>query len=314
MTAAAVVCTASRERIRLVRACVASLLSGVRRPDEIFVVVDRNRPLAAELAASLPPAVRVIGCERGGLSAARNAGILAARSDVVAFVDDDATVDRHWLWALLEVLDRDDEVVGVGGPVIPRWGADRRWLPDELLWIVGCTYRGHLEEAGPIRNPIGCNMAFRRHELVAIGGFATDFGKHGNALETCDETELSLRLERALGPGRIHYAPAARVSHFVPPARVSWRLLLRRSLSEGLSKGRLHRAYSRSALGPERNYVRQLLLRSVPRLIGGGLAHRDRDSALGAVAVALCLSLTGAAFLVGLATSSRTRRKGTVAP
>jgi glycosyltransferase involved in cell wall biosynthesis len=309
MTAAAVVCTASRERIRLLRACVDSLLGGVRRPDEIFVVVDDNRPLEAELAASLPTAVRVIGCECGGLSAARNAGILAARSDVVAFVDDDATVDRYWLGALLEVLDGDDEVVGVGGPVIPRWGADRRWLPDELLWIVGCTYRGHREEAGPIRNPIGCNMAFRRHELMALGGFATDFGKQGNALETCDETELSLRLEREFGAGRIQYTPAARVRHFVPPARVSWRLLLRRSLSEGLSKGRLHRAYSRSALGPERRYVRELILRSVPRLIGIGLANRDRDSMLGALAVALSLSLTGAAFLVGLATSSHTRHK-----
>jgi glycosyltransferase involved in cell wall biosynthesis len=307
MTVAAVVCTVSRKRIELLRACVDSLLAGLRRPDEIFVVVDGNRPLEAELAASLPAPVRVMGCERGGLSEARNVGVRAARSDVVAFVDDDATVDRGWLRELLQVLEADERVVGVGGPVTPRWGANPRWLPEELLWVVGCTYRGHPEAAGPIRNPIGCNMAFRRRELVALGGFAGDFGKQGAALETCDETELSLRLERALGPGRIHYAPAARVRHFVPPARISWRLVLRRSLSEGLSKGRLHRAYSGSALGPERSYVRQLLLESLPRLLARGLTLRDPNSVLGAAAVALSLSVTGAAFLVGAATTRRAR-------
>jgi glycosyltransferase involved in cell wall biosynthesis len=310
MTVAVVVCTATRERIDLLRACVDSLLAGLRRPDEIFVVVDGNPPLQAELAASLPAPVRVLGCQRGGLSQARNAGVRAARCDVVAFVDDDATVDRRWLVELLRVIEADEHVVGAGGPVTPRWGADRRWLPEELLWVVGCTYRGHPEEAGPIRNPIGCNMAFRRRELVALGGFACDFGKQGNALETCDETELSLRLERALGPGRIRYVPAARVHHFVPPARVSWRLLLRRSLSEGLSKGRLHRAYSASALGPERGYVRRLVLHSVPRLLGRGLAARDANSVLGAAAIAVSLSVTGGAFLVGATTTRRSRARG----
>ena len=43
----------------------------------------------------------------------------------------------------------------------------------------------------------------------------------------CDETELCLRLERRLGEGRIRYAPAARVHHFVPVARISWRALVR---------------------------------------------------------------------------------------
>jgi glucosyl-dolichyl phosphate glucuronosyltransferase len=298
MTAAVVVCTASRERAGLVRACVESLLAGARPPDEIVVVVDGNASLEAELADALPAAVRVIGTNGGGLSKARNVGIRAAESDVVAFVDDDATVDRRWLAQLLRVL-ADDDLLGVGGPVLPRWGADRQWLSDELLWVVGCTYRGHREEPGPIRNPIGCNMAFRRRELVSVGGFATGFGKRGNALETCDETELSLRLGRAYGHGRIHYAPAAVVHHFVPPARVSWRLLVRRSLSEGLSKGRLHHLYGPSALGVESTFVRRLLGRALPRLLVAGVVKRDASAIASAAAVVLSLSITAGAFVAG---------------
>jgi glycosyltransferase involved in cell wall biosynthesis len=304
-TVAVVVCTATQERAELLRACIDSLLAGRRKPDELIVVVDTNPSLTSELAASLPSEVRLLNTERQGLSEARNLGIAAASSDIVAFVDDDAAVDVQWLSELMQTFTASQDVLGVGGPVVPRWGAERRWLRDELLWIVGCTYRGHREDAGPIRNPIGCNMAFRRPELIDAGSFATTFGKRGNALETCDETELALRLERTYGPNRIRYVPQARVHHFVPAARISWRLLVRRSLSEGLAKGRLHRLYTSPALGPERSYARLLVAETVPRLLLQGLRRRDRHSAAGAVAIMASLLITGAAFLVGIAREGR---------
>jgi glycosyltransferase involved in cell wall biosynthesis len=298
---AVVVCTATHERAELLRACVRSLLAGTRVPDEIVVVVDQNPSLAAELSSTLPAAVRLLETARPGLSEARNVGLQECSSDVVAFVDDDATVEPGWLATLLAEFEANSDVLGVGGAVLPRWGAARRWLSDELLWVVGCTYRGHREDSGPIRNPIGCNMAFRLDELRAVGGFATQFGKRGNALETCDETELSLRIERRYGPGRIRFAPRARVRHFVPVDRISWRLLLRRSLSEGLCKGRIQRLYRGPALAPERDYVRVLLLNAVPRMLAGGIARRDRHLVAGAGAVVLSLLVTGTAFVIGVA-------------
>jgi GT2 family glycosyltransferase len=290
----------------LVQECVGSLLAGTRAPCELLVVVDSNPPLRTELTASLPPPVRVLETEQPGLSAARNVGIRAATdADVVAFVDDDATVEPGWLSAILDEFECNDDVLGVGGPVLPRWGAERRWLRDELLWIVGCTYRGHREDRGPIRNPIGCNMAFRREQLIAAGCFATHFGKQGNALCTCEETELSLRFARLYGQGRIRYVPSARVRHFVPAARISWRLLVRRSVSEGLAKGRLHRLYRRLALGSERSYVRRLVTEAAPRLLIDGIRRRDVRSLQAAGAMVLSLLVTGAAFAVGVVTPGR---------
>ena len=305
LSTSVVVCIAAHEREALLRDCLESLLAGKRRPEEILVVVDRNPSLAEALTESLPPSVRLLQTERQGLSMARNAGIRAASSDVVAFVDDDVTVDTEWLSSLMVPFEQDNDVLGVGGSAVPRWGAERRWLRDELLWVVGCTYRGHREDPGPIRNPLGCNMAFRRAELIALGGFATGFGKRGNALETCDETELSLRLERDHGPGRVRYVPAARVRHFVPASRISWRLLVRRSLSEGLSKGRLYRLYSRAALAAERNYARRLVAETVPRLLVGGIRAQDRRAMQGAAAILASLCITSAAFLAGAARAGR---------
>jgi glucosyl-dolichyl phosphate glucuronosyltransferase len=301
LSATVVICTASHDRQPLLLECVHSVLRGTRAPDEIVVVVDQNRDLMAELGASLPSTVRVLASERGGLSAARNTGVDAAESDVVTFIDDDATADSGWLAALMKEFEASEDVLGVGGAILPRWGADRRWLPDELLWIVGCTYRGHRPDAGPIRNPIGANMAFRREPLASLGGFASGFGKHGNAYETCDETEVSLRLEQAHGLGRIKYVPTARVRHFVPESRVSWRILLRRSISEGLSKGRLRRLYGGAALSAEQRYVAGLLVGAVPRLMVVGLARRDRHAVLASASILMSLLLTAGAFLVGAA-------------
>jgi glycosyltransferase involved in cell wall biosynthesis len=297
MSTAVVVCAANAEREPLLRACVHSLLNGVRVPDEILVVVDQNPALEASVASWLPPSARLLRSPSRGISPSRNAGLLAASSEVVAFVDDDAVVEPDWLIQLLHPFEASDELLGVGGAVIPEWEIDAGWLPDELLWTVGCTYAGHPTTPRPIRNPIGCNMAFRRRELTAAGGFSGRFGKHGRALGTCDETEVGLRLERTYGSGRILCTPSARVRHHIPAARLGWTKLAVRCVSEGVSKGRLRNTYGARALTAERAYVRRLLTRRVPRLLVRGLVGRDQRSLRGAAAILLALVLTGASCL-----------------
>jgi len=34
------------------------------------------------------------------------------------------------------------------------------WFPEELDWIVGCSYEGLPKRRTYVRNPIGCNMSF----------------------------------------------------------------------------------------------------------------------------------------------------------
>jgi hypothetical protein len=112
-------------------------------------------------------------------------------------------------------------------------------------------------------------------------------------------------LERAYGPGRIRYIPAARVRHFVPAARVRWKALVLRCVREGLSKGRLYRRYRGSALSSERGYVRRLVAEAVPRLLIGGMAKRDGRSVLAAAAILVSLLVTGAAFVAGTVITGR---------
>jgi glycosyltransferase involved in cell wall biosynthesis len=109
LSAAVVVCAASAEREPLRRACVDSLLEGARRPDEIRVVVDQNPALEASVASWLPCSARLLRSAAPGIPASRNAGLRAARSDIVAFVDDDAVAEHDWLLRLLQQLSDADE-------------------------------------------------------------------------------------------------------------------------------------------------------------------------------------------------------------
>ena len=193
-----VVCAWTERRWRPLEEAVGGLLSQTRPADQVVLVVDHNAALL-ERARRRFPGVRVISNEeRRGLSGARNTGIRHSDGDIVAFLDDDATPHRDWLEHLLAPY-RDAAVAGTGGAVLPRWEErEPAWLPPELNWIVGCTYRGLPEHEAPVRNPIGANMSFRRPLFERVGGFAHELARTGGtALVSCDETELSIRIRHA---------------------------------------------------------------------------------------------------------------------
>ena len=84
---------------------------------------------------------------------------------------------------------------------------------------------------------LGCNMAFRRAPLAALGGFSSRLGRVGSRPVGAEETEVCIRLRRA-EPGHIvMFRPAARVHHLVPAARARLRYFVARCFAEGCVQG-----------------------------------------------------------------------------
>ena len=98
-------------RPRYVVDLVRSLLDGDVAPDEVIVVDNRPaNPATAEALDSAfadEPRVRYLAEPVAGASLARNTGLRAARSDLVAFLDDDVVADRAWLASVHEAWDAD---------------------------------------------------------------------------------------------------------------------------------------------------------------------------------------------------------------
>ena len=110
----------------------------------------------------------------------RNIGINAAKGDLVAFIDDDAYPDAHWLEYAVKYFG-DESIGAVGGPGVTPPGdgflarAGGR-VYDSLLVSGNYRYR---YKAGGVRRDVddypSCNLIVRTGILKAIGGYRTDF-------------------------------------------------------------------------------------------------------------------------------------------
>ncbi|MEU2349036.1 glycosyltransferase family 2 protein [Modestobacter sp. NPDC049651] len=264
-------------------------------PAEVVVVVDHNDLLLERLRRALGTGVRVVANKYGqGASGGRNTGAELATGELVVFVDDDEAAEADWIEQLVRAYEDAPSAVGLGGAVEARWpGGTPRWFPEEFSWTVG----GTAPRPAPtdVRNVWGGNMAVRREDFLAAGGFAAGFGKVGNASQP-EDTELCLRMNALRGPGaRWRFVPAAVVSHEVPPERRTFAFFLRRNWLEGAGK-RTMSALSQQGnevLDEEAAFVRTMVTRGVARNL---LAVFRGDLGGPARAAAIVLGIGAAGF------------------
>ena len=203
-----VVCTFNGHRT--IRDCLNGL-EKLRYPNyEVIVVDDGSRDGTAAIAQEY--GFRVISTENRGLSAARNTGLEAATGEIVAYIDDDTCPDPDWL-SYLAVVFLNTDYAGVGGPNIP--------FPNDGP-IAGCVSNS---PGGPTHVLLsdreaehipGCNMAFRKAWLQAVGGFDPQLRVAG------DDVDLCWRLQER--GGRLGFSPSAVVwHHYRNSVRAYWK-------------------------------------------------------------------------------------------
>lgn len=300
-TFGAVVCAYSDERRDELVAAIESLLDQSHKLDQIVLVIDHNDDLLADSREKFEPrGVKVVpNAAKQGLSGARNTGIETIDTEIVAFLDDDATAESDWA-ALIADAYEDDHVIGAGGSIEPRWETARpKWFPEEFLWVVGCTYRGMPTERASVRNMIGANMSLRSNVFDSAGEFSTEVGRVGKKPLGCEETELCIRALDAIDGSRIVFEPKARVKHLVTAERATWSYFRSRCFMEGISKAQVVRmAGHGQGLSSERAYSTKVLPLGVLR--GVGDLFRLRPSGLGrAAAIVAGLAITTAGFIRG---------------
>lgn len=208
---------------------------------------------------------------RQGKSYALNTGIREAQGDVLAFMDDDVTVDPMWLRNLTSPF-QDGRYSGVAGRVLldPSFLAPP-WLglkePFNLGGVLAQFDLG--ESPGELLTPpCGASMAFRKAVLQRYGGFRVDLGPCPGSEIRGEDTELGLRLLAAHEP--LRYEPSAIVHHPVPESRARKSYFLRWYFDHGRA---MVRSWGRGpeVLGIPRRFFTALKLIST-RLPGGAAA------------------------------------------
>lgn len=216
-----IVCTKNRPRelaaaIRSIRDC-----GEAGRRAEIVVVEEAPAPreIPDVRYVHLPPHDR-------GFGYARNAGVGAARGELLLFIDDDCEAESGWVERLLNPLLNDEAILGVAGAVmVKECGAIG--YAENILGFPGGGLRYRHAARGqvvPTRYLSTCNCAYRRRAVEQAGGFLNEARRGG---------EDFLLAERISAQGRCVYAPDAVVYH-APRGTFSgiYRWFVRRGRSE----------------------------------------------------------------------------------
>jgi glycosyltransferase involved in cell wall biosynthesis len=246
-----------RASTRLATVVICTLGAEERLPDAVesalaqthaemeLIVVD-NDPASGRVPAALRHVedvrLRIVQEPRRGLSFARNAGLAAARGDIIAFTDDDATADPAWLAALIAPFDERRDVMCTTGLVLPAelntkpqllfeefGGFDKGF--ERVVWSEDQSSRGRTALGRPGEGgtlfPYSCgvfgsgnNMAFRAGPLREQGGFDVALGAGSRARGGED---LDSFLAVILSGGVIVYEPRALIRHHARSAMAELR-------------------------------------------------------------------------------------------
>src|SRR5438309_8436401 len=245
-----IVCTYNGART--IRECLEAL-DRLAYPDyEVIVVDDGSTDATAAIACHYD--CRLIQTENRGLASARNTGLKVATGEIVAYIDDDAYPDPHWL-TYLAARFLSTSHAAVGGPNLAPPGDGP--IAECIARAPGGPVDVLLSQCEAEHIP-GCNMAFRNACLEAIGGFDPQIRTAGDDVDVCWRLQ-----ERGWTLG---FSPAAMVWHH---RRNSLRTYWKQQIGYGRAEAMLERKWPEKYNGPGH-------VRWAGRIYGSGLTRALR--------------------------------------
>ena len=237
---------------RAVEAARSALAQACATPFEV-VLVDNDPAGSAfgPLRAISDARITVIHEPRAGVANARNAGLRAAKGDLIAFLDDDEIAPETWLAELLRVQGA-HSADAVFGPVRTRLSSPPR---DHRAYFDAFFARdpGHAEGLISVFYGCGCSL-IRRAALPAAEPFSAARNEIGG------EDDLLFQTMESAG-ARFAWAPKAGVWETPEQSRVTLAYTLRRAFAYG--QGPATKAWT----GPRRD------LRAIAFWMSVGLAQ-----------------------------------------
>lgn len=242
-----IVCTYNRaESLKKALRSVAESQLPESVPWEVLIVDNNSKDLTAQTAQEFcqqaPQRFRYIFESKQGKSHALNTAIREAKGEILAFMDDDVTVEPTWLWNLTNCL-FEDNYVGAGGRILPeRSFTPPPWLPVEGRYALAplVVFDLGTDLCDLNEPPFGTNMAFKKQVFSKYGTFRADLGPRPGSEIRDEDTEFGRRL---LSAGeRLRYVGTAVVYHSVSESRLKKSFFLTWSFDKARAQVREHGA------------------------------------------------------------------------
>jgi len=252
LKASVVVCT--HRPIPPLEAALESLARQEMDPAGFEVIVVNNAPSDPGLREELERIetrsfrksdvkLRTVACPVPGLAHARNAGIAAARGELLLFLDDDAVAPPDWVATAVGLFAENPEYGVIGGYIrlaTPEPRPDVVQPGWERYWSQYLGGREHLYEVKDWWDyPWGASWCARRSVLLRIGGFRVGYGRTREDFAGGEEV-VAASLASRLG-WKIGVAPELEVEHRVIRERFTWRHVKRTVLAGTMGNYRMQR-------------------------------------------------------------------------
>ena len=205
-------------RPRELARCLGALRNQSRQADEIIVVVRDTDTETKALLAGLDEAsieIRLVTVRAGGQVAALNAGLNAAKSDIIVFTDDDTIPHPDWFERIERDFMSDPGLGGLGGrDYLYRDGIFLGGYKAEvgkIRWFGQIIGNHHLGDGNPreVGHLKGVNMSYRSE---AVAGLRFDERLRGQGAQYRNDMAFSLAVKRA--GWKLIYDPAVAIDHF----------------------------------------------------------------------------------------------------
>lgn len=172
-----------------------------------------------------------------GLSHARNRGIQESKSDILVYVDDDATVNAVYLRTIADFFFDHPDVFAVGGPIIPVYETEEpSWMSHYTRSLItGYKYKGtKVKEFTHGDYPGGGNAAYRKIVFERVGLYNPDLGRKGTSLIGAEEKDIFDKMSRWKMP--VYYLPDMILYHIIPASKLTEEYFNRLTFSIGKSE------------------------------------------------------------------------------
>ena len=193
---------------------------------------------------------KVVNNSRRHAAGGRNAGIKAARGEVIVFLDADCIPDRDWLKEIHAAFVR-EKLDGVGTciePVQPANIYEEFWGTLSLQIIMSYGKDPYYLKEKDLRSSfITASCAYRRDLLIKLKGFSNFFGNNAEDIDLC---------WRALDAGAVlKYVPEAKVKAYSPD---TLRGIKKKSFRNGVSSTKLQKIHAKKRFSIDVNLYKAL--------------------------------------------------------
>lgn len=167
--------------------CLEELITQAGKDIFEIIVVDNASTDATAQVAKKFKGVKVIREDRKGLTRARQAGLLAAKGDLIAYIDADTHIKPGWFHRVRNEFEKNKRLVCLSAPYsmydVSKWKRMAVWSYWNLLayptYVLLMKYM-----------VLGANFVARRSVLLKIGGFDESIEFYG------EDTDIARRLHK----------------------------------------------------------------------------------------------------------------------